>query len=190
MKNKLIFFVVLFIFCFNTNFGQTSSDIDAKYGKPTKAYSVSENIWMTPEFAVDGQVCRMRFYPKRISTDTNYLSNQLPFDDFRNAVDQIVPLDKRGAKKLPFDSLWTMGGGAMWAIFTYEKIRITYSASFKVDPDAWKNSKPFVFSEEALSLSDKELQSPVKPEEDFVSYRTSKAEIVTVTWLDRKCSVN
>lgn len=190
MRNKLIFFVVLFLLNLNASFGQTASDIEREYGRPTNAYSVSEYIWMTPEFAVDGQVCRMRLYPKRISGNTNYVSRELPFDDFRHVVDQMVPLDKRGAKREPFDSGWATGGGAMWAIFTYEKVRITYAAGFKVGPNDWKESKPFVFSEEALSLFEKEPESTVKPEDEFILYRTSKAEIVTITWLDRKCAVN
>jgi hypothetical protein len=190
MKNKLMLLIVSFLFSLNISFGQTASDIELKYGKPTNAYSVSEYIWMTPEYTVDGQVCRMRLYPKRISGNTNYVSGQLPFDDFRRVVDQIVPLDKRGAKREPFYNGWATGGGAMWAIFTYEKVRITYSASFKIDADAWKESKPFVFSEELLSLPEKESKSSEKPEDDFLSYRESKAEIVTITWLDRKCALN
>ena len=188
---KIILYGIFLSYGFaNTAFGQTASQIREKYGQPTEAYSVSEHIWMTPEFADDRQVCRMRLYAKRISGNTNYASIKLPFDEFRNAVDQLVPLDKRGAKRLPFDNAWTFGSGVSWAIFTYEKVRITYSDSFKVDTDAWKNSKPSDFSEEEILLSDRERQSPIKPKGDFDSYRTSKAEIATITWLDRKCGGN
>jgi hypothetical protein len=78
----------------------------------------------------------------------------------------------------------------MWAIFTYEKVRITYAANFRVDPNAWKDSKEFVFSEELLTLPAGRPEAKVKPEDDFLSYRTSTAEVVTITWLDRKCPVN
>jgi hypothetical protein len=51
---------------------QTVSEIEETHGKPTLAYSVTEHIWMTPDYAADGQVCRMRFYPKRmIATPSN-----------------------------------------------------------------------------------------------------------------------
>ena len=43
--------------------GQTASEIEKSFGKPVLAYSVTERIWMTPDFAADGQVCRMRFHP-------------------------------------------------------------------------------------------------------------------------------
>ena len=193
MKYKLVFFII-FMLCCKFVFGQTISQMDIEFGKPIKAYSVSEFIWMTPEYAIDGQVCRMRLYPKRISADTNYHSKELPFDDFRNVVEQIVPLNKRGAKKLPFDSLWTIGGGAKWAIFTYEKVRIIYSAGFKIAPSVRKEKNPDLsLPEDTLSLLDEGSESPVKPElvkpeNDFLSYRASKAEIVTIIWLDRKCN--
>ena len=45
---------------------QTSADLQGKYGKSLEVYSVSQSIWMTPEYSPDGQVCRMRLYPKRL----------------------------------------------------------------------------------------------------------------------------
>ena len=195
MRNKLTFLIILFILCFNSAFGQTASEIEAKYGKPANAYSVSERIWMTPEFAADGQICRMRLYPKRVSGNINYLSKELPFDDFRFVVDQIVPISQRGAKKQPFyGGAWATGGGAMWTIFTYEKVTIMYSAGFEVT--SWENydslvdSKPFVFSEQVASLPNEKSKGTEKPEDDFEGYRTSKAEIVTISWNGRKCGVN
>ena len=140
---------------------------------------------MKPEFAVDGQVCQMRLYPKRISGDNNRDSKQLPFDDFRSVVDQIVPLDKRGAKSEPFIGGGT-GGGVVWDTFKYEKVRITYSAGFTIDPDAWKNEKPFNFSEQFALLPETE-ETSAKPKDDFAAYKNSKTELVVITWLDRKC---
>jgi hypothetical protein len=81
----------LSILCFNSAIGQTVADVETEYGKPTPAYSVSEHIWMTPEYAFDGQVCRMRLYPKRISADTNYLSQKLPFEELREVLNELVP---------------------------------------------------------------------------------------------------
>ncbi len=52
---------------------QTPSDIERAYCKPVAVYSVSENIWMTPEYA-DGQVCMMRLYPKRIGPSLRYIN--------------------------------------------------------------------------------------------------------------------
>jgi hypothetical protein len=190
MRNGLILATVILLLSVPSAFGQTASDIEMKYGKPTKVYSVSERIWMTPEYTADGQVCRIRLYPKRISADASYLSKERPFEEFMVAVDQLVPLNKRGAKKEPFGG-WATGGRAQWAIFKYEKVMIMYSASFEVDPDS--RVKPFVFSEEVLreySAPERKLESMVKPEDDFLFYRKFNVEIVTITWDDRKCAGN
>jgi len=187
MAIKFIYSVVLLLLALNASFGQTASEIEKSFGKPTNAYSVSEYIWMTPEYSDDGQVCRMRLYPKRISGNTNYHVEHLPFDDFRRLVDQLVPLNKRGAKKQPFRGGAT-GGGVQWDTFTYEKVEIIYSASFQFDLDAWKNRKPYVFPEQIALLPEKETETPEKPEDDFAIYKNADTEIVTITWLDRKCA--
>ena len=185
MINRIMFAAVVLMLNVNSAFAQTASEIERDYGKPVNAYSVGTLIWMTPEYAADGQVCRMRLYPKRFSANTNYLFDKISFNEFQAAVDYVVPPSTRGAKKEPFDSGAT-GGGVMWAIFKYEKVTIEYSASFRVDPDAWKERNSFVFSEEALREYSPSVT--VKREDDFLAYRNSKYEIVTITWDDRKCA--
>ena len=182
MKIQLI--AALLMLSATVSFGQKASEIETKYGKPTSAYSVGEFIWMTPEYAADGQVCRMRLYPKRISADTNYVVKDLPFDDFKTIVDQLIHNDARGAKSEPFDGLWTTGGGSMWATFTYEKVRFIYSAGFTLayDPGVLKRGD-FVFS-----LPETGAAKSVKSDDEFLLFHTSRVEIVTITWFDRKCS--
>ena len=181
---KILLLTGILIFMATVCSAQTASDIETKYGKPTSAYSVGELVWMTPEYAADGQVCRMRLYPKRISGNTNYVVKELSFDDFKNVVDQLIPLDARGAKREPCDGGWTTGGGSMWATFTYQQIRITYSASFTVvyDPDVLKRGE-FTFSVPAGRI-----EPQPKSDDDFLLFHTSKVEIVTIDWLNRKCS--
>lgn len=55
MRTKLA--AVIFILYIVPAFGQTVSDLEMKYGKPVNAYSVSEHIWMTPEYNHNGQIC-------------------------------------------------------------------------------------------------------------------------------------
>ena len=45
-----IFFLILFV---TSASGQKVSDIEKEYGAPTQVYSVSEHIWMTPEYGID-----------------------------------------------------------------------------------------------------------------------------------------
>ena len=47
-------------------FGQSRAEIEAQFGQPVNAFSVSETIWMSSEYASDGQVCRMVFLSKAV----------------------------------------------------------------------------------------------------------------------------
>lgn len=164
--------------------GQSRAEIEAKFGQPVNAYSVGERIWMSPEYASDGQVCRMTFYPKRFSSSTNYLLNQLPFDEFRSVIDTIVPVAIRGAQKEPFgNGLWNAGGGVRWVNFVYERMTVSYLAGFRVNP-ALGTGEPVTLSDSEVS---KHQEKPKTVKEDFSLYRDSNAEMVTVQWNDRKC---
>jgi hypothetical protein len=168
--------------------GQTASDIEGKYGKPINAYSVSEHVWMTPEYTADGQVCQMRLYPKRIASDTNYLSKKLPFEELKAVLNLLVPLNARGVKKESF-GITATGGGAAWTTYTYEKVTFIFTSSSKVDPDAWKESKPYNFSVRESS-SDIKPENTTPSDDDFFRSQASSAEIVTIKWNDRRCLVN
>lgn len=190
MTNTLTL-VALLMLSANLALGQTAADIELNYGKPTNVFSVSEHVWMAPEFGIDGQVCRVSLFPRRISRGMNYLSKELPFEAFEAVVDQLVPASTRGVKKDPFyGSTWATGGGAMWAIFTYQNVTLMYSAGFRVDPESWKKREPFVFSDKAMefSVGDRKADPSEKPTDDFLPYRGSKVEIVTIQWSDRKCA--
>ena len=189
MRNWLMLVVVVLMFQGNSTSGQTAYDIEAKYGKPISAYPVAEHIWMTPEYTAGGAVCRMRLYPKRVSGNNNYLIKQLPFDEFNKVVEQLVPRHVRGAKTEPFDNgLWTMGGRVRWATFTYEKVAIMYSAGFEINAESLKTSEPFDFSLTDIPYSDVKPEIARKSEDDFAPYQKSNAEMVTITWSDRKCA--
>ena len=178
--------IVMTFFSVVSAFGQSRAELEAKFGQPVNAYLVSERIWMSPEYASDGQVCRMIFYPRRFSSTTNYLANQLPFNEFRSVIDAIVPVAIRGAQKEPFgNGLWNGGGGVAWANFIYERVTISYVASFQFNPALGLG--------EPVNLDDEVSKRPEKPKpvkEDFSLYNDSTAEIVTVQWVGRKCSGN
>ena len=161
--------------------GQSRAEIEAKFGQPVSVYSVSERIWMSAEYASDGQVCRMTLYPRRVSSTTNFLTNQLPFDEFRSVIDAIVPVATRGAQKEPFgNGSWTIGGGARWATFVYERVTISYIAGFRFDPRLGMG-EPVNLDDEVPKLEPR----PKPTKEDFAGYRDSTAEILVVQWNDR-----
>jgi len=183
---KLIAKVAIVMTVFNvvSAFGQSRMKIEAKFGRPVNAYKVSERIWMSPEYASDGKVCRMTFYPRRFSSTTTYLISQLSFNEFRSVIDAIVPVGIRGPQKGPFgNGHWNASDGGRWVNFVYERLTITYVAGLSVNAALGMG--------EPVSLSDnegtKEQEKPKRINEDFTLYGDSTAEIVTVQWNDRKC---
>ncbi|HEY4424685.1 MAG TPA: hypothetical protein VGN10_10780 [Pyrinomonadaceae bacterium] len=178
--------IVMTVFIGISTFGQTRTEIEAKFGQPVKAYAVSENIWMSPDYASNGQVCRMTLYPRPFSSTTTYLTNELRFDEFRTVVDAIVPVAIRGAQKKPFgNGYWTASAGGRWVNFVYERVTITYIASVPT-VNALSTGEPV-----NLDLPDedasKRQEQPKPIKHDFSRYKDSTAEIVTVQWNDRKC---
>src|SRR5437588_10847546 len=125
MGNKLIFIVAVLMqgVFISTAFGQTASELEGRYGKPIKAYPVSEHLWMTPEFTNDGQICRTRLYPARISADTNYLGvgDTLDLWELKDVLSQLTPPQMRGEKSQPFGMSLLLGQMAE-TIFTYKNV--------------------------------------------------------------------
>ena len=184
MKGIAKLVIVMTVFNVVAAFGQTRAELEAKFGQPVNAYSVGESVWMSPEYASDGQVCRMIFYPRRFSSTTNYLTNPLPFDEFRSIIDLIVPVAIRGAQKEPFgNGLWNIGGGVRWTNFVYERVTIEYVAGVRFNTALGMGELVDLSSEEVS----KQQPQPKPIKEDFSLYSGSTAEIVTVQWNDRKC---
>jgi hypothetical protein len=179
---------VVTLLCVCTAAGQTVSDIEGRYGKPSNVYSVSEHIWMMSEYAADGQVCRARLFPKRVSTDTNYLSVKLPSEELREVLNQMAPLVARGVKKEPFGVTAT-GGGAAWTTYPYEKVTFTFTSSFEVDADPENRLKPYTFSVRESSSTIK-AGNTAPSDADLFPGRASGAEVVTLKWNDRRCAGN
>ena len=166
-------------------YAQTAADIRAKYGKSVDVYSVSEHIWMTPEYAADGQVCRMRLYPKRISANMNYGAHNLPFNELRDVLNALVPVEIRGTKKQSFGATAT-GGGAAWTTYDYENVTFSFVSFFpaRTFEGVILKRGEYVFP----PRESKPLPTESNPSSnDFVERRSAQTEIVTVTWNGRNC---
>jgi hypothetical protein len=178
--------IVLLVFGLSVipTFGQTVSEVQRKYGNPISVYSVSEHIWMTPDYSDDGQVCRMRLYPRRLGVETDYLIAQLPFLELTRVLNEIVPPTMRGPKKDGF-GLTGFGGGTAWTTYDYANISFAFIFSYKLGPDARKNAKPLIGPDpEKLPRPQKTPPSIA----DFDGSRNSQTEIVTIIWNDRRCT--
>ncbi|HEV2835745.1 MAG TPA: hypothetical protein VGW58_10535 [Pyrinomonadaceae bacterium] len=185
MRVKLA--VLMFFVCVAPVLGQTASDMEQRFGKPVPVYSVSEHIWMTPEYATDGQVCRMTLYPKRTSGNTNYVGVALQFKELRDLLNSLVPPDKRGLKTdLNFGATAT-GGPAVWTTYPYEKVTFTFiSSMFKTTEPTLLRKDEFEFTIPATRYVTPR-ENLTASADDFIRSETSKTEIVTIQWRDREC---
>jgi hypothetical protein len=183
LKVRIIALIVIGLSVIPT-FGQTVSEVERKYGEPVSVYSVGEHIWMTPDYSADGQVCRMRLYPRRLGVETDYLISQLPFAELRLVLNEVVPPHLRGPKKDGF-GLTSFGGGTAWTTYDYEKVSFAFIFSYKLDPAALKNAQPL------LGPDPPDLPRPKKTPpsiNDFAGSQNSPTEVVTISWNQRPCA--
>lgn len=169
MKMRIIGVVALILsFSVSSMWAQTLSELEAKYSAPIKSYSVSENIWMSPEFTVDGHLCMARLYPKKIDATTNYLNSMLSLWEVKDVFDEIAPLAVRGKKKEDY-GMWFIGN-VIFTGFGYENVRIN-----------------FVSSLSSTSLS--KVSAKKRHVEEIAEFPgVQSAQIVIITWLNRKCA--
>lgn len=127
MKRVFIGVVLLSLVSFLSAAAQSGADIETKYGPPISSYSVSENIWMTPEFTGDEQLCIVRLYPKQIDPNTNYLQGRLSRWEVKEVFDQLAPVPVRG-RKLEDLGLLVIGNSVFQGL-VYERERINFVSS-------------------------------------------------------------
>jgi hypothetical protein len=187
MKTMLRLFALTLALSPSLAFSQTTQDIEAAYGKPLKAYSVSEHILMTPQYAADGLVCVMRLYPRHIGPNANYLSSRLPFEELKAVLNRLVPPGTRGLRSGSFGRTAT-GGPAAWTTYDYERVTFTFISPFgplRYDGATLRKGE-FVFSAQPDSVKKPEPRAAT--DDDFASHLSADTEIVEVTWNDRKCT--
>jgi hypothetical protein len=177
--------IVLFIFgvIVVPTLGQTVAELQQRYGNALSVYAVSEHIWMTPDYSTDGQVCRMRLYPRRLGVETDYLIKQLPFTELTQLLNEIVPPHRRGSKKDGF-GMTSLGGGTAWTTYNYENVSFAFIFSYKPDADAIRNAKPLT-GPDPENLPQRKKTPPSMA--DFANSQKLETQIVTITWNHRSC---
>ena len=175
-----IFFLGLFV---TSASGQKVSDIEKEYGTPAQVYSLSEHIWMTPEFGTDGEICRARLYPKRIAPKTNYLSKELPFQELIEVLNRLIPPGQRGFAKEFFGDT-ELGGGMGWTTYPYENVSIVFIFVARIDPQSIKRIDSPTFSVEDFPV---QRNQKTPPSYRDIPFSGGGIEIATVNWTKRKC---
>ena len=177
--------------CVTSVFAQTASDLERTYGKSLNVFSVTEHIWMTPEYAADGRICSMRLYPKWSDQKTSYVcsSCKLNSEELKLLLNQLVPPGTRGLQNDSFGQTAT-GGPAAWTTYEYENVTFTFVSPFgprAYDPNILKKGE-FTFSVSPEPAGN--TRSRVPTDDDFSSSLSGGAQIVIVRWTDRKCELN
>ena len=176
--------VGIIFLCVSSVMGQTPSEFENKYGKPVVSYLVSESILMTPEYTPDGKVCMMWLHPRHFAPGTTFISPIIPFQELKRVLNQLVPLQTRGAKKEPFDT-GAAGGGADWMTYAYENVKFSFVSSFRPDP---KTRQEYVFTIKPTDIPEKpEPKNSAPSDDDFSAIQLSRVEVATITWNGRPC---
>jgi len=184
VKTKLA--VLILLLSVTRAFGQTASEIESRFGQPLRVYSLTEHIWMTPDYTADGQLCQMRLFPKRVGPETDYLSSQLPFEELKSILNQLVPPATRGIKGESF-GLTDTGGGIAWTTYPYEKASFVFAFRMRLAKESLKQSEPISFSADETRSYRKPAKTPPS-DHDFDNSQTASLEIVTIKWTGRKCA--
>ena len=183
MKTK--FAVLILLLSAPGAFGQTASEIESRFGQPQRVYSVTDHIWMTPDYTAEGQVCQMRLFPKRVGPDADYLSSRLPFEELTSILNRLVPPASRGIKGESFGVTET-GGGMAWTSYPYEKATFIFAFRMRLAKGSMKQSEPVSFSADEIRSYRKPANTSPS-DEDFDNSQTESIEIVTIKWTKRKC---
>ena len=183
MKTK--FAVLILLLSVPRAFGQTASEIESRFGQPLRVYSITEHIWMTADYTSDGQVCQMKLFPRRVGPETDYLSNQLPFEELKSILNRLVPPATRGTKGESF-GLTDTGGGTAWSTYPYENASFVFSFNMRLAKDSLKQSESVSFSADEI-LAYRKPATTRPSDDDFDNSKTASLEIVTIKWTGRKC---
>ena len=180
---RVQFALLLLVLFVTSASGQKVSDIEKEYGTPTNAYSLSEHIWMTPEYSMDGEICRARLYPRRIALKTDYLAKELPFQELIEVLNRLIPPAQRGYAKEFFGET-EIGGGVGWTTYPYENVSIVFIFAVKIDPQSLKRIESPTFPVENFPIQKNQKPRPSYRE---IPFSGDGIEIATITWTNRKC---
>lgn len=187
MKFMIALLICTFALSFSSVAGQTAKDIEASYGRRENVYSVGGQLWMTPTYGADGQLCMMRIYPKRVSIDTNYLDDKLDMDEVLKFINKLVPVETRGARKDSF-GLSSLGGGIIWTSFEYDHVRFAFISTFRLDKLPERPDEAFDFQVDKTALAEFHRREALQSDDDLIRKKTSTPKVLQIYWENRRCA--
>jgi hypothetical protein len=128
----------------------------------------------------------MKLFPKRVDSETDYLSSQLPFEELKSILNRLVPPSTRGIKGESFGQTDT-GGGIAWTNYPYAKASFVFTFQMRLAKEVLKQPEPVSFSADEILSYRNPPKTPPSPD-DFDNSQTASVEIVTIKWTGRKCA--
>jgi hypothetical protein len=167
---------------------QSSYDIETRYGKRVNVYSVSENLWMSPSYDSQGQVCLMRVFPKAVSESTNYHDPYLNMDETLRFINEVFPVYTRGRRE-PGTGMTELGGGVAWTRFKYEHVKFVFLSSFRLTKLPEKSDENFLldFPADEGSAAEYQRQREMKTDDQLMRDHAQGNRILEIVWVGRKC---
>ena len=109
MKKRVAFvFTSLVLFCAPV-LGQTSGDLEKRFGPPVQAFEVARGVLMIPKFAEDGQLCEAVLESRHKVEKGFDLNDTLTDETVEQIVGILVPVSERGKKNNPYGFSMFMG---------------------------------------------------------------------------------
>ena len=190
MKIRSVLVATILVLGCTSVSAQSSFDIESKYGKRVEVYSVSETLWMTPNYDSEGQMCLMRVYPKAVSANTNYLDPSLNLDETLKFINELVPVHTRGRRGGWF-GLSSLGGGTVWTGFEYEHVRFTFISTFRITKNPKELDGEYIHLD--FPVNDKaefleyQRQQAMKSDDQLIREHVHDARVLQIAWTNRKC---
>ena len=193
MKYKTGYLLILaFLFWGQFGYGQTLSDMKAKYGQPQMTFVVGKRVWMTPDFAVDGTVCRMTFFPQKADSGVLIINPSLNPFEIVDVLDKVVTQEMRGNYKTVYVNT-SMMRGFTWKSFNFGDVKMVFNISGSTGPSIKTNGvKEIVLSDDwkPRSIEETLARNTIKIEDLNMKERLKYSIIdsVQVEWKRRTCA--
>lgn len=134
MKLKLWLLLIIFFIlpaCVESR-GQTSADLEHKYGPPAKYYKIKPDLMMTAKYDEDGQVCVMYVERRRVSETGFDLRLRLSKEEVSQLIEELVPAEERRVKGKA-DGLSRITGMLAEQFYDYENVTVVHVSGVSGD---------------------------------------------------------
>lgn len=189
MNLKTALVLSILMLCSTGVQGQSSFDIERKYGKRVNVYSVGERLWMSPSYDKQGQICLMRVFPKTVSENTNYHDPDLDIEATLRFINELVPVHTRG-RRAEDAGMSDLGGGIVWTRFNFEHVSFVFVSSFHLTKRPETDLGTFVDLDsphDEAAAAEYRRQEAMKSDDQIIRERAFSARVLEISWPNRKC---